>query len=326
MRRGVVVAGWMLAWGAPVMMAQGLLGAESSAIHSTDDLSSNGAIAAMMNPITGQPYTATKSTHSVWKLADGTTIRHEAETKIARDGEGRVREDVEVTRAMSMGGKQTNMTVESVMVADPVDHSLLTWTGKAKFAMRMQMPDFSALTKKRPMGGLSGILSGAPPPPVPPRPPSQGLPNIEMVKPEPAALRLGRRDGGDGSAYDVAMAQTPGTGVHKDAVHTEDLGKQSIAGVLVTGKRTTTVIPMDEIGNDQPITVVHEEWYSPELKVVVKTYDSDPRSGERTMELEGLTRGEPDAALFHAPEGYEVKDMAGMMKSLGGVGKPAETK
>jgi len=52
--------------------------------------------------------------------------------------------------------------------------------------------------------------------------------------------------------------------------------------------------------------------------------DSDPRSGERTMELVGLTRGEPNAALFHVPEGYTVKDMAGLMKSLGSAGSSTE--
>jgi hypothetical protein len=108
-----------------------------------------------------------------------------------------------------------------------------------------------------------------------------------------------------------------GTGANKDEVRTEDLGKQSVSGVLVAGKRTTTVIPTNEIGNDRPITITHEEWYSPDLKLVVKSSDSDPRSGERTMELEGLTRGDPDPALFRVPEGYTVRDAGDLLKSLG---------
>jgi hypothetical protein len=91
--------------------------------------------------------------------------------------------------------------------------------------------------------------------------------------------------------------------------------------VLVTGKRTTTTIPIGEVGNDRPIVVVHEEWRSPELKIIVKTLDSDPRTGEQTMELQGLVRTEPDAALFHAPSGFKVVDMADMMKGLGSLGK-----
>ena len=136
--------------------------------------------------------------------------------------------------------------------------------------------------------------------------------------PAPRSVKLGAT---------LETAPPPGhAAADKDEVHTEDLGQQSIAGVLATGKRTTTVIATGKIGNDQPITIVHEEWYSPDLKVVVKSEDSDPRSGERTMELEGLTRGDPDPSLFHAPEGYKVQDMAQMMKSLGNLGSTTPEK
>jgi len=301
MRRGMSALGFIaVALSVPSLVAQSPFSPESSEMHSTNDVSSNGAIAAVINPVAGQPYEASKVTHSVWKLADGTTIRHDAETKIARDGEGRVREDLETTQASSIGGKQTNITLESVTVADPVDHSLTTWTGKTKMAFRMQMPNLSGLTKKP---GLGGIVGGVAPPP------------------EPRAVRLG-------TIPPISETAPPPRHVTADKyeVRTEDLGQQSIAGVLATGKRTTTVIATGKIGNDQPITIVHEEWYSPDLKVVVKSEDSDPRSGERTMELEGLARGEPDPSLFHAPEGYKVQDMAQMMKSLGSLGNTTSEK
>ena len=278
--------------------AQNLFDPQSSEIHSSNDISSNGSIAAMLNPVQGQPYEASKVTRSVWRLMDGTTITHESETKIARDGEGRVREDIQNTHAMSVGGKQINGSMESVTVVDPVDHSLTTWTGTAKLAFRMELPDFSgAMKKAMPGGGVGGIVGVAPPP----RPRVSG--SVNLGSPVASLAAGGEKSG--------------------DEVKTEELGKQSLAGVLVTEKRTTTVIARGKIGNDQPITIVHEEWYSPDLKVVVKSVDSDPRSGERTMELVGLERGDPDAALFHAPAGYEVKDMAGMMKTLGNLGKTA---
>jgi hypothetical protein len=55
--------------------------------------------------------------------------------------------------------------------------------------------------------------------------------------------------------------------------------------------------------------------------VVVKQVDSDPRTGERTMELTGITKTEPNAALFHPPADYKVKDMSQMLKSIGEMGK-----
>jgi hypothetical protein len=84
----------------------------------------------------------------------------------------------------------------------------------------------------------------------------------------------------------------------------------------------TTTIATGAVGNDRPIVVIHEEWRSPELKIVVKTIDSDPRTGEQTMELQGLARADPDPSLFQAPAGYQVKDMADMLKTLGNTGAP----
>lgn len=105
-------------------------------------------------------------------------------------------------------------------------------------------------------------------------------------------------------------------------MRTEQLGQQSLEGVLVTGTRTTTTIPTGKIGNDRPIVVVHEEWRSSELKIVVRTVDRDPRTGEQTMELQKLVRTDPDASLFQAPPGYTIHDMAQMLKTLGDLGKP----
>jgi hypothetical protein len=57
------------------------------------------------------------------------------------------------------------------------------------------------------------------------------------------------------------------------------------------------------------------------LNILVKTIDKDPRTGEQTMELQRLVRTDPDEALFHAPAGYTIQDMAAMMKGLGGLAK-----
>jgi hypothetical protein len=89
-----------------------------------------------------------------------------------------------------------------------------------------------------------------------------------------------------------------------------------LAGLLVKGTRTSTTIPLGEIGNDRPITITHEEWYSPDLKVVVRSEDSDPRSGTQTMELQGLALGEPDPALFRVPVGVTVREMPDITKML----------
>jgi hypothetical protein len=88
----------------------------------------------------------------------------------------------------------------------------------------------------------------------------------------------------------------------------EQLGSKTINGLEATGTRTTRVIPAGQIGNDQPITAIHETWMSTDLRIAVLQIDDDPRTGTRTTELTDIERGEPDAALFQAPEGYTVKE------------------
>lgn len=93
-------------------------------------------------------------------------------------------------------------------------------------------------------------------------------------------------------------------------VSTESLGSQIVEGVAAEGTRQTFVIPAGEIGNERPIEVVSESWFSPELKTVVLTIHRDPRFGETIYRLTNINRSEPDRSLFGVPGDYAVKDAA----------------
>ena len=92
----------------------------------------------------------------------------------------------------------------------------------------------------------------------------------------------------------------------------EQLGNQMMEGVTVEGTRTTMTIPAGQIGNESPIQIVSERWFSPELKVLVMSRQSDPRFGETTYRLIGVTRVEPPEDLFDIPSDYKVIDFGGM--------------
>ncbi len=62
----------------------------------------------------------------------------------------------------------------------------------------------------------------------------------------------------------------------------KSLGRQVIEGVEAEGTRTTITIPAGQIGNDLPINIVSEQWYSPEPQLLVMTKHGDPRTGETT--------------------------------------------
>jgi hypothetical protein len=79
-------------------------------------------------------------------------------------------------------------------------------------------------------------------------------------------------------------------------------------GVVAQGTRTTRTIETGAIGNDRPITIVSERWFSPQLQTVMMTKQNDPRSGEIVFRLSNVKLGEPDASLFQVPAGYQVTE------------------
>ncbi|HMD71801.1 MAG TPA: hypothetical protein VKF41_10685 [Bryobacteraceae bacterium] len=89
-------------------------------------------------------------------------------------------------------------------------------------------------------------------------------------------------------------------------VKEESLGRQTVEGVPADGTRTTTVIPAGQVGNEQPVSIVTERWYSPDLQVYLLSRHTDPRSGETVTRLTNLTRGEPAHSLFEVPADFKV--------------------
>jgi hypothetical protein len=77
---------------------------------------------------------------------------------------------------------------------------------------------------------------------------------------------------------------------------------------LAEGTRITVTIPAGEFDNEQPLEIVHEQWYSPELQMVVLLKHNDPRFGETTFRLTNITRGDPTPDLFAEPQGYRTID------------------
>lgn len=105
----------------------------------------------------------------------------------------------------------------------------------------------------------------------------------------------------DAQAGKIVDAQINGPIMKKMAVAGEDLGYQSVNGVTAKGTRNTNTIEAGRIGNDRPITVVSERWYSQDLEMLVKSTNSDPRFGETSYELTNILQVPPDPGLFQIP-------------------------
>lgn len=103
----------------------------------------------------------------------------------------------------------------------------------------------------------------------------------------------------------------PGGGRPEPEVRTESLGSKVISGVNADGTKTTMRIPAGAIGNVNPVDVVTERWYSPELGIVVASTRTDPVMGDSTFELTSLSRVEPATHLFEVPATYTVTTRQG---------------
>jgi len=109
-------------------------------------------------------------------------------------------------------------------------------------------------------------------------------------------------------ARGITPTQTP---TDRPQSSTESLGSQTVEGVYVEGKKTTTTFPVGFMGNDRPLVRVMEAWISSDLKLTVVSKNSDPRMGESTMRLRNINRSEPDPALFGVPADYQIVDENG---------------
>lgn len=89
----------------------------------------------------------------------------------------------------------------------------------------------------------------------------------------------------------------------------EALGTRDIDGETAVGSRVVVRIPAGQVGNDRPIEISDERWESQNLKLLLFSRHSDPRSGDVEYRVTKLTRGEPSRELFTVPAGYTITDL-----------------
>lgn len=127
---------------------------------------------------------------------------------------------------------------------------------------------------------------------------------IARQMPAPSVRGAWKNRGTTGTASSEAATAKPN-------VTTTSLGTQTINGVSATGTRTTRTIPAGAIGNEKPIVITVERWYSADLQTVVMTERSDPRTGDTVTQFTNIQRQEPAASLFQVPSDYAIQTGTG---------------
>ena len=234
-----------------------------------------------LRTITGAPYSATAVTTSVQTLADGTKITRTMQASMARDSEGRTRREQSLE---SLGPWTTNVQRNAVSIIDPVAQVRYILQLDGKTAIKTPLMRAGAdLVKRRIEETANAELKA------------------RMDKAKAEANRVVVTLSGPNVGYSV-------TSDRAGNMQREDLGNRVIEGVNATGRRETRTIPAGDIGNDRPIQIISETWYSDELQTVVLSKHSDPRVGDSEYKLTNVSRAEPPRSLFEVPAGYTVKE------------------
>lgn len=233
------------------------------------------ALAGPMPTITGAPYSAQSTTERVQTLADGNRIIQTTSGTVARDSEGRIH------REESLPGLKTNdgNAPEIVMIDDPVAQVHWTLDAQNRVAIKMPLPNIKA--------GTFGVVAGS------------GI--------SPTTKNFFYMANGGSAMSSAAIVRNP-DGPNDSNTTTTNLGTQTIEGVSAQGTRVTRTIPAGQFGNEQPMIITTESWYSPDLKVLVMSKSSDPRMGDTTYTLTNIQRSEPSPSLFQVPSNYTVKE------------------
>jgi hypothetical protein len=273
---------------------------------------------ASETPQRGNPYSARETREFRQTLGDGTVISRQSTRLLARDGEGRTRQEL----------RQPDGTAR-IFINDPVAKRAIILDPQRKLACRAEFDreeifdcfsqmrgdwkplgfSFNASSK----GGIAMMTASddvsihvspnakvidltqseagsswaktwrMPVPPAPPLPPSSALPSSAPPPLPPLA---------------------PNAALSKDGSLKRERITQTYEGLRVEVDRSVETIAAGVIGNSRPIESINERYYSPDLKMNLYSRRSDPRSGESIYRVIDIKRSEPERALFRVPSGF----------------------
>jgi hypothetical protein len=232
-------------------------------------------------PIKGQPYSAEAISETNQVLSDGNRISHRTTSFVARDSQGRTRHEARIN--LPGGVAMEGDLPQIVMIHDPLAQATYTLDTKAKTARKMPTAQVGVDQARRSATVVRSTVIHSGPAPEP------------------------------GAAKDVLIHAAPGQETAQFVLRQptgkttkESLGVKAIEGVLADGQRITITLPASEVGAERDIQIVNEVWTAQDLKAVVYSKRSDPRSGEMIYRLANIQRAEPPANLFEVPADFKI--------------------
>jgi hypothetical protein len=231
------------------------------------------------------PYSGVGTTEVVNTLADGNRIVQKNTMRYYRDSAGRTRTEYQLA---AVGPFTLDEKRSVVTINDPV-------SGK-HYVLHEGMKRADVFTNavaldptEAPMAGRKVFIrnkdtAGGAPPDV-----------VFFAGPATGAIRL---PAGAGCAPEA-----------RKLPQSVPMGERVIEGIKTVGSSLQFTLAPGEVGNEQPITVRSEQWFSPELRVVIASTHRDPMAGDTTYRLEQISRAEPDPSLFAVPSDFTKAEL-----------------
>ena len=261
------------------------------------------------------PYSAVGTTEVVKELADGNRIVRNNTMRYYRDGSGRTRTEYSLG---AIGPFTPDRLQMLVTITDPVAGQRYVLHSAIKRADVFKLAGgpggggartgffFQHFEAGQAVGGVFG---------------SDGGPTTDVVTqgpaPPPVAVTSGSLDVPPPGNVMFMLRAAPAAGIAGCRMETKplpeatSLGERTIEGLKVTGSRREFTIEAGAVGNEQPMTVSTEQWFSPELGVAVASTHHDPMLGDTNYRLTQISRTEPDASLFKVPADYTKQEVPG---------------
>lgn len=248
--------------------------------------------------VVNAPYSAEAITEVTQSLADGNRIEQRTSATVVRDSRGRTRRE---QQGIALGSFVAQNAQPIVMITDPKtgEHIMLNYERKVAFRSKAAWVTFNDKQGEQgpivSYGASATMAQGGPNGPPPPPPPPEAVTFEARVFERSQMARLRTH-----------VAGMPFEGEPR----TEKLEPRTMEGLQAEGTKTTVTIAAGAMGNTLPIEIVSEQWYSPELGVVLLTRRSDPRFGETVYRLTNIDRSEPSPELFRIPSDFKVQNMS----------------
>jgi len=333
----MAAAGSLLAFGASAQESEAMAKKLKAEIESNIvQMKTIGAVRGMT--VKSAPYSAEEISESNQMLADGTRIHRENRTQVYRDNEGRTRretpDNITITDPVAnvtyllnpktMTGQKLAMAQGNFMFlrSDGVAGRPVPMTGEgpSTFSIHTNSDGPATITVNGVPMDEKAVAEAMAKAKASGSPQTFTYERHEIMLDGVAHSSASASSSSGGAAGGVRVGGTAGAGgtwtmaapaqrvMMRRTGSGESLGKQVVEGVNAEGMREVTTIPAGSIGNDRPISITNESWYSEELQMMVSSKRSDPRTGDETFRMTNIRRGEPGAYLFQAPTGYQITE------------------